>query len=185
MPHIAQHADEFALIVNDLAGASDAYCREYGEAQKSHAGASAIEQALAWALSEIFEIGGGGCLMGNEPLSFQEVRTLSSFGNSCSAPYILHVWRQVQIDRYRVDFLIAYRAGRETLSKFVVLECDGHDFHERTKEQAEHDKRRDRTLQSLGLPVMRLTGSEIWRSPIKAAWEVLTNTLDAIGARNG
>ncbi len=45
-----------------------------------------------------------------------------------------------------------------------VIECDGHDFHERTKEQAQRDKKRDRELQAAGYKVFRFTGSEIWRS---------------------
>ena len=35
----------------------------------------------------------------------------------------------------------------------VVVECDGHDFHERTKEQAANDRERDRGLQGLGFSV--------------------------------
>ena len=33
------------------------------------------------------------------------------------------------------------------------MECDGHDFHERTKEQASSDKKRDRSLQAAGFLV--------------------------------
>ena len=47
----------------------------------------------------------------------------------------------------------------------VVVECDGHDFHERTKEQARKDRRRDRELQAKGYLVLRYTGSEVWRDP--------------------
>lgn len=69
-------------------------------------------------------------------------------------------------------FLIAYRPGRRDI-KYLVIECDGHDFHERTKEQAEHDRRRDREMLSSGIPVLRVTGAEVWRSPVKAAFDVL------------
>ena len=63
---------------------------------------------------------------------------------------------QVQVGRYRVDFMVRFFD-----EKFIV-ECDGHDFHERTKQQAQHDKQRDRFLQAEGFKVFRFTGSEIW-----------------------
>ena len=44
----------------------------------------------------------------------------------------------------------------------LVVECDGFDFHERTKEQASRDRRRDRALQRAGFKVYRYTGSDIW-----------------------
>lgn len=82
-------------------------------------------------------------------------------------PLGLRIWCQHQIGPYRVDFMIE-REGRR-----IVVECDGHDFHERTKEQAERDKSRDRELTALGYTVMRFTGSEIWRNPFAAAQEVI------------
>lgn len=74
---------------------------------------------------------------------------------------------QVQIGKYRVDFLIT---GVEPP---IVVECDGHEFHERTKEQANRDHRRDQDLQDLGYRVYRFTGSEIYRNPHKCAIRVL------------
>ena len=56
------------------------------------------------------------------------------------------------------------------------MECDGHDFHERTKAQAAHDKTRDRALQARGLKVLRYTGSEIWADPFGCALDVLEHT---------
>jgi very-short-patch-repair endonuclease len=75
------------------------------------------------------------------------------------------VFPQHHIGKYRVDFLVEEYDfyGRKSLGQFVI-ECDGHDFHEKTKEQAAKDKKRDRELQSLGLKVFHFTGSEIWRS---------------------
>lgn len=67
---------------------------------------------------------------------------------------------QQQIGAYRVDFAVLYhRIGHDTFK--VVIECDGHDFHERTKDQARADKKRDRDLQGEGWVVLRFTGSEI------------------------
>jgi len=64
---------------------------------------------------------------------------------------------------YRVDFMIyATFQGRQYS---VVIECDGHDFHEKTKQQAIKDKRRDRDLTKAGYIVLHFTGSEIYKDP--------------------
>lgn len=90
------------------------------------------------------------------------------------------VERQVQVAGWRVDFVIHYPAveraydenGDPYLDRLIV-ECDGHDFHERTKEQAARDRARDRLAQLEGLPILRFTGSEIWNDPLSCADEVL------------
>lgn len=71
---------------------------------------------------------------------------------------------QKKILNYRVDFLVETRCGK----KFVV-ECDGHEFHERTKLQAARDRKRDRAFAAAGIPVLRFTGSEIWADAIGCA----------------
>jgi very-short-patch-repair endonuclease len=68
---------------------------------------------------------------------------------------------QYHIDEHRVDFAVFVRGLGEEVR--IVVECDGHDFHEKTKEQAASDKRRDRDIQIAGWKVLRFTGSEIWR----------------------
>lgn len=65
---------------------------------------------------------------------------------------------QFEWGNYRSDFLVVDRNGLR-----VLIECDGHDFHERTKEQAERDRSRDREAQALGYYILRFTGSEIYR----------------------
>ena len=88
------------------------------------------------------------------------------FGNG---PEILTVRPQQQIGDYRVDFYIEYLTLCDGKTSKVIVECDGHDFHEKTKEQAQKDKKRDRVLQSYGYSVFRFTGSEIWSDPFKCA----------------
>lgn len=86
---------------------------------------------------------------------------------------------QVCFGSYRVDFLLGYLRydfGRDEMpvvEHWIVAECDGHDFHDRTKEQARRDKARDRFLVASGVKVMRFTGAEIWRDPTACAAEVL------------
>jgi very-short-patch-repair endonuclease/nucleoside 2-deoxyribosyltransferase len=70
--------------------------------------------------------------------------------------------------RYRLDFLF-YTDGLK-----LAVEIDGHDFHEKTKEQAQRDKSRDRALTGAGFTVLRYTGSEIYRDAHSAVSEVLS-----------
>jgi very-short-patch-repair endonuclease len=80
------------------------------------------------------------------------------------------------LSRYRVDFLISFDFFGSLLE--IVVECDGHEWHERTKRQAARDKSRDRALQSLGYKVFRFTGSEINEAPLRCAMEILDCVMD-------
>lgn len=77
---------------------------------------------------------------------------------------------------YRVDFLIPviYRNQEET---HFVIECDGYEFHQKTKEQVEKDNTRTRDLQAAGYEIIRFSGTEIWHKPYKCAMEVLNIIL--------
>jgi very-short-patch-repair endonuclease len=81
-----------------------------------------------------------------------------------------YITSQYKIGNYRADFLVWVGYG----DKFrgVVVECDGHDFHEKTKEQAARDKSRDRAILESGYSVMRFTGSEIFKDPDACAKQV-------------
>lgn len=70
---------------------------------------------------------------------------------------------QIQKLKWRVDFFIVLPTFGRGLPPKLVIECDGHDFHERTKDQAARDRKRDRDLQALSIPILRFTGSEIYR----------------------
>lgn len=121
-------------------------------------------------------------------------------GNSSAA---IKITPQAALDDYTVDFLLEYQvvhvdyppdamapafgdiqmivkpemAIYERIRKRLIVECDGHDFHEKTKEQAARDKRRDRTLQALGYKVFRFTGSEVYKDAIACAKEVFTGFI--------
>jgi hypothetical protein len=81
--------------------------------------------------------------------------------------------------RYRLD--LALWATVSGVDRFVAVECDGHDFHDRTKEQASSDRARDRSLQSAGWIVARFTGRDIRRDPAacaREAWGMLAGGGD-------
>lgn len=92
---------------------------------------------------------------------------------------------QLQIDKYRVDFFIT---NTRLIDLKLIVECDGHEYHERTKEQAARDKSRDRYFQREGFTVLRFTGSEIFRSPLRCAEEILATMRSLVknykGERN-
>jgi hypothetical protein len=75
---------------------------------------------------------------------------------------------------YRIDFAF-YFLNEEPR---VFVECDGHDFHERTPEQAERDRRRDREVQAAGIRILRFTGREIWRDPVQCVMETIKAVRD-------
>lgn len=84
--------------------------------------------------------------------------------------------REVEIsgERFRIDFTV----GREgPLTPKVAIELDGHDFHERTKEQATYRNRRDRLLQGEGWKVLHVSGSELVRSPEECVGGVMKVVL--------
>lgn len=68
--------------------------------------------------------------------------------------------------KYRLDFylIVAYK-NQET--KYFDIECDGYEFHQKTKQQVEYDNQRQRDLQSEGIEIIRFSGSEIWNNPDK------------------
>jgi very-short-patch-repair endonuclease len=87
------------------------------------------------------------------------------------------IMQQHKISSYRVDILLMLKKNGEIWP--FIIECDGHDYHERTKEQARRDRSRDRWFQLQGLMVIRFTGSEIWEDAVACAEQV----IDIIAAK--
>jgi very-short-patch-repair endonuclease len=77
---------------------------------------------------------------------------------------------QFEIGKYRLDFLVTNKKTGEKID----VELDGHDFHERTKEQASRDKARDRYMQTNGFKVFRFTGSDVHQDVGRCVREVLS-----------
>lgn len=85
--------------------------------------------------------------------------------------------------KYRVDFLITVDY-KEQEYKFFIIECDGYEFHQKTKEQVERDNKRQRLLQKEGYEVIRFSGSEIWNKPLRCANEILQIIISYCGCIN-
>lgn len=88
---------------------------------------------------------------------------------------------QVSAGEYRVDFVFGDCADFDKPNRCIVIECDGHDFHQKTKEQVARDRTRDRYLSTVYARVIRFTGSEIYRAPAKCAAEA----MDVLSAAHG
>jgi len=71
-----------------------------------------------------------------------------------------------------------YKYSNENLK--VVIECDGHDFHEKTKEQVKRDNERQLALQMAGYDVIRFSGSQIYNEPfqcVKAVYDFIEKKI--------
>lgn len=83
--------------------------------------------------------------------------------------FVTQSWLPIGDRMIRPDFAFVLTGPHATK---VIVELDGHDFHERTPEQAQKDKSRDRDLQRLGWHVLRFTGREVLRGPDECTREV-------------
>ena len=81
---------------------------------------------------------------------------------------------QANYGRFRVDFALVSANRDETPYRCIVVEVDGHEWHERSKEQAEYDRARDRSIVANGASIFRFTGREVWRDADRCASEVFS-----------
>ncbi len=118
----------------------------------------------------------GKAMIDNRPNGFVLVDTHGQTLPSDADPEDGDQWVWVsyneQVESYRVDFML-----RLDSSVMLAVECDGHDFHDRTKQQAAYDRSRDRELLRLGIVTIRFTGSEIVHSPERCAFEIYQTIL--------
>jgi very-short-patch-repair endonuclease len=86
----------------------------------------------------------------------------------------IYIRQQAPIGKYRVDFLIEQIGlGPDDIYTPVVVELDGHDFHDKDKRQRSYENERDRFLVKKGFRVLHFTGSDVVADPFRVASEVL------------
>lgn len=109
---------------------------------------------------------------GGRDLSEQDIAQVNKHG------VILLEYQKNELS-WRADFVLSVPS---LSSRKMIVECDGHQFHERTKEQAVRDRSRDREAQAAGYSILRFTGSELYRDPLKCVREVLDVLKQTWGA---
>ena len=73
--------------------------------------------------------------------------------------------------KYRADFYLTHEFQIPE-QKGLIIECDGHEFHEKTKEQVAYNNERDMELKKMGYDVLHFNGRQIYIDPIKCANDV-------------
>lgn len=97
--------------------------------------------------------------------------------------YGIFITQQAKVGRYKVDFLFVcndYFLPENNIP--LIVELDGHDFHDKDKKQRAYEKSRDRFLVKSGYKVLHFTGSEVVADPYRVAYEVLEHMALFIGS---
>ncbi len=63
----------------------------------------------------------------------------------------------------------------------LAIECDGYEFHQKTKEQVQHDNEREYDLKMAGYEVLRFSGTQIYNNPLKCAEDTYNYIMKRIG----
>jgi hypothetical protein len=85
--------------------------------------------------------------------------------------------------KYILDFeicVIHTTESRNCIMHDFAVEIDGHEWHEKTKEQVARDKARERDLLRSNIRVIRFSGYEVFHDPLKAAnetWSIIIAAL--------
>ncbi len=126
---------------------------------------SPIEQIIYVAMKAVFQI---ISVPQSEP--YYDINGHDRIGNG------YYIIPQPSIGKYRVDFIIGFVGvrNRKQYRKEVIVECDGHEFHDKDKKQRAFEKARDRYFQKEGKSILHYTGSEIVTTPIHVAAEIIS-----------
>ena len=77
---------------------------------------------------------------------------------------------------YRADFYFEFSfiyQKKEIDNLKLIIECDGHEFHEKTKEQVIKNNQRDRDLQNKGYEILHFSGSEILKNILQCREDII------------
>ena len=84
---------------------------------------------------------------------------------------------------YYADFLINAESSEyfECGESYkLIIECDGHEFHEKTKEQVEKRNKRDLDLKNEGYDILHFSGSQIYRNPNECANQIFDYVIKKV-----
>jgi very-short-patch-repair endonuclease len=129
---------------------------------------SPIELIIGLALFARLSVNGGCWLYSDS--EYRKVTLSPSAGDRYGSFAVVSGFRiHPQIE---VDFAV-FHPDLSPTQPLAVVECDGHEFHERTREQASRDRWRDRMIQYQGVPVLRFTGTDVVHGSAEFAQEVV------------
>lgn len=129
----------------------------------------------------IIEFGCNGCDSPIEKI-FMLAYLLVTFNMDGLSYYRYSLIPQYEIEcgkkKYRVDFLFDTVENTMPDIEFkkdykLVIECDGYDFHERTKQQVINDNERTLDLKTHGYDVIRFSGTQIYVDPMDCAMKTV------------
>ena len=78
--------------------------------------------------------------------------------------------------KYYSDFAIChYECFHDDLKEDfrLIIECDGYEFHQKTKEQVEKDNNREYDIKMQGFEILRFSGKEIYNDAMGCALKTL------------
>lgn len=164
--------DKIAQDAADAASASTLSRADWLKSRFPHW--TPIELVFAVAVYHLNELDG---FQGLSISQDKEILFDVALGKANGLPYFgVYIFHQCKIGPWRVDFAIAM-GNEDRGPDWIIVECDGHEFHEKTKEQAAKDKARDRDLAARGFTVFHFTGSELYRDPMKCAREAIEHLM--------
>jgi len=84
--------------------------------------------------------------------------------------------------KYYADFCFEFITNYEVKFKHLglLIELDGHIWHEKSPEQVEKDKIRERELIDNGYTLLRFSGREVYRSPFKVVEECVRKYFNLV-----
>jgi very-short-patch-repair endonuclease len=143
------------------------------------AASNAVGETLSQYLAGSLTIGGPYLSRSESPIEavfwvwWQAVATISMVTRY---PHMFVLRQQYDVHlpdgvRYRLDFAVPQYS--------IAIEVDGHDFHERTKEQVIYRNERDRRLQLAGWTVLHYSGTELLRKPAEVVTAIFERCLAA------
>lgn len=87
--------------------------------------------------------------------------------------------------KYIADFVFiaeeSIASGIYNYKYKLVIECDGHKFHEKTKEQVAYDNEREYAFKMAGYDVIRFSGSQIYNNPFRCAKQAYEYIVKKVG----
>lgn len=167
--HLEKQIDEFAALIG-----REHLCKFEGRCSDAIVGrGSPIEQLMAAALYYLLNSSAWYDNEDNEntflhgfPIPEDILQQVPDYRGVLVIP-------ECPVGKYRADFLVRFAHWKGGFC-WAAIECDGHNHHDLTKDQASHDRERDRHFQEVGLLILRYPGSEIWRNPLKCATDALS-----------